>query len=65
MKKKVQNSDTEDILAKLKEGDVVNTTKYGHCTVDFIDKKNLKNMPGVTVKDINGVCHFVNVKEIC
>ena len=52
----------EDKLAKFKEGDIIFTTNYGKCTIDFIDKHQATN--SVVAKDENGKLHFVNVKQI-
>ena len=57
------SNDTEK-MALFHEGDVIFTTKYGKCVIEFIDKKNLENMPGASVRDEDGKLHFVNVKEI-
>ena len=54
----------QDKVLSFKEGDTIYTTKYGACVIDFIDKKNLNNMPGVSVKDEQGKVHFVHAKDI-
>ncbi len=51
----------EDKLAQFKEGDIIFTTNYGKCTIDFIDEHQTNS---VVAKDENGKLHFVNVKQI-
>lgn len=62
-KVKMPTNDIEKI-EQFKEGDTIFTIKYGRCIIDYIDHKNLKNMPGVSAKDDNGKMHFVSAKDI-
>lgn len=62
-KVKTPTNDVEKMLS-FKEGDIIFTTRYGRCTIEYIDAKNISNMPGASVRDENGKPHFVYAKDI-
>ena len=61
-KKIVAQITNADRVAALKIGDIIFTSTYGQCTVDYIDRKQVN--PGVYVKDEKGASHFVNARDI-
>lgn len=60
----IENMSRDERIAQLKEGDIIFTTLYGKCTVDYVDPKIMKTNPGLYVRDEYNSPHFVNARDI-
>ena len=63
-KRVIENMSRDERIAQMKEGDIVFTTLFGKCTVDYVDPKIMKTNPGLYVRDEDNAPHFINARDI-